>query len=489
MDSLVPEYEWISLGGREKMVIGLRHHGAREGVTGSCHQLLLDGKKSLLIDCGLFQGAETASEVGLGADPHHIDFPVADIAALVVTHVHLDHVGRIPWLLAAGYTGPIICSEPSAELLPLVLEDAFRLAVTGRPDVVDNYLKMVKARLVPLAYKNTCTLLDTDERQVRIRLQRAGHILGSAYVECDLVDKKSRVTKRLVFSGDLGAPWAPLLPAPQPPFRADLLVLESTYGDRLHEDRRTRRQRLEAVIAQSMRDGGTVLIPAFSIGRTQEILYELEEIFYRKLTKMGMEKSGTTTFPDFPVILDSPLAERITEVYRDLKPWWDKEALNKLARGRNPLAFAGLQTVDSHEAHLRMVEELARTGRPAVVVAGSGMCTGGRIVNYLKRMLGDRRHCVLFVGYQAADTPGRDIQQYGPKGGYVYLDGEKITIRARIETIGGYSAHADRAGLVRFASRMRHKPEVIRLVHGEEEAKAALREDLIAELGGGVGIG
>ena len=285
MNSLVPEFEQIDLGGKEKMVIGLRHHGAREGVTGSCHQLLLDGKKSLLIDCGLFQGAETVGEAGAGADPHHIDFPVADIAALVVTHVHIDHVGRIPWLLAAGYTGPIICSEPSAELLPLVLEDAFRLAVTGRQDVVENYLKMVKARMVPLAYKSTYTLLDSDERQVRIRLQRAGHILGSAYVECDLVDKKSRAAKRLVFSGDLGAPWAPLLPAPQPPFRADLLVLESTYGNRLHEDRRTRRQRLEAVLAQAMLDGGTVLIPAFSIGRTQEILYELEEIYYRNWGK------------------------------------------------------------------------------------------------------------------------------------------------------------------------------------------------------------
>jgi metallo-beta-lactamase family protein len=485
MNSLVPEYEQIRLDGKEKMVIGLRHHGAREGVTGSCHQLLLDGKKSLLIDCGLFQGAETVEEAGTDADPHHIDFPVADIVALVVTHVHIDHVGRIPWLLAAGYTGPIICSEPSAELLPLVLEDAFRLAVTGRQDVVENYLKMVKARMVPLAYKSTYTLLDSDQRQVCIRLQRAGHILGSAYVECDLVDKKSRAAKRLVFSGDLGAPWAPLLPAPQPPYRADLLVLESTYGDRLHEDRRTRRQRLEAVLAQAMRDGGTVLIPAFSIGRTQEILYELEEIFYRKRGK-GASSPAVPVSPEFPVILDSPLAGRITEVYRDLKPWWDKEALNKLARGRNPLAFAGLRTVDGHEAHLRMVEDLARTGRPAVVVAGSGMCAGGRIVNYLKRMLGDRRHCVLFVGYQAAGTPGRDIQQYGPKGGYVYLDGEKVVIRAHIETIGGYSAHADRAGLVRFASRMRHKPEVIRLVHGEEEAKAVLRQDLLAELGGAV---
>jgi len=459
----MPSYEDIVLGDRDRLVVQLRHHGAHDGVTGSCHQLLLDGRRSLLVDCGLFQGAETAEAGGDDDDRHRVTFPVADIVALVVTHVHIDHVGRIPWLLAAGYQGPIICSEPSAELLPLMLEDAFRLAVTSRQDVVENYLRMVRGRLVPLAYKTSHTLLDNAERQVRVRLQPAGHILGSAYVECDLLDRKSGVEKRIVFSGDLGAPWAPLLPAPQPPYRADLLVLESTYGDRLHEDRRTRRERLRQAIVRAMADRGSVLIPAFSIGRTQEILYELEEMI------------GRGTVPDFEVILDSPLADRITDAYRHLQPWWDKEAQRRLAGGRNPLDFPRLRTVSSHEAHLDLVEELSRTGRPAVVVAGSGMCTGGRIVNYLKAMLGDRRHCVLFVGYQAAGTPGRDILTYGPRGGYVYLDGERFVIRADIEILGGYSAHADQANLVRFATRMRRPPEAIRLVHGELEAREALR--------------
>jgi len=420
------EYEGIALGDRDRMVVQLRHHGGHDGVTGSCHQLLLDGRKSLLVDCGLFQGAETAEAGGDDDDRHRVTFPVADIVALVVTHVHIDHVGRIPWLLAAGYQGPIICSEPSAELLPLMLEDAFRLAVTTRRDVVDNYLRMVKGRLVPLAYKTPHTLLDTAERRVRIRLQPAG-----------------------------------------------LLVLESTYGDRLHEDRRTRRERLRQAIVRAMADRGSVLIPAFSIGRTQEILYELEEML------------GRGTVPDFEVILDSPLADRITDAYSHLQPWWDKEAQRRLAGGRNPLHFPQLRTVSGHEDHLELVEELRRTGRPAVVVAGSGMCTGGRIVNYLKAMLGDRRHCVLFVGYQAAGTPGRDILTYGPKGGYVFLDGEKVVIRTSIATIGGYSAHADQAGLVRFATRMRRPPEVIRLVHGEVEAREALRLAL-AQAGSGV---
>jgi metallo-beta-lactamase family protein len=469
---MIAEYDHLPLAGG-RMTVQLRHHGGRDGVTGSCHQLQVDGGKSLLVDCGLFQGADGGGGEADEAERLRVNFPVADIVALVLSHVHIDHVGRIPWLLLAGYQGPIICSEPSAELLPPVLEDAFRLAVTGRQEVVDNYLRMVAARLVALPYKTSHRLLDSPARRVTIRLQRAGHILGSAYIECDLLDKASGVTVRVVFSGDLGSPWTPLLPAPRPPYRADLLVLESTYGDRLHEDRRTRRQRLRQVIARALADGGTVLIPAFSIGRTQEILYELEEI---------LVSGPSGGMPGFPVILDSPLAERITTVYRQLQRWWDKEALHRLARGRNPLDFPGLVTVDGHQDHLRMVEGLHRTGRPAVVVAGSGMCTGGRIVNYLKAMLGDPRHCVLFVGYQAAGTPGRDIQRYGPGGGYVLLDGEKITIRARVETLGGYSAHADQAGLVRFATGMRTPPTAIRLVHGEAPARLALRQALGAGL-------
>ena len=465
-EKVVIGYDEIALGGREGMVVRLRHHGARDGVTGSCHELMLDDRRSLLVDCGIFQGAEIAGSSEGGEELNKVLFPTENIVALIATHVHIDHVGRIPWLLMAGFTGPIICSEPSAELLPLVLEDAFKLTVTRRTDVIANYLNMVKSRLVPLAYKTPYTLLDTAARSVTIQLQRAGHILGSAYVECDILDKHSGVSKRIVFSGDLGAPWAPLLPAPQPPYRADLLVLESTYGDRLHEDRRTRRQRLQALLVKAMEDKGTVLIPAFSIGRTQEVLYELEEILQRG------------EFAGVQVILDSPLAERITEAYRELKPWWDKEALQKVARGRNPLAFPGLVTVSEHGDHLKMVEDLRRTGRPAIVVAGSGMCTGGRIVNYLRELLGDPRHCVLFVGYQAAGTPGREIQHYGPQGGYAYLDGEKVVIRAHIETIGGYSAHADQAGLVRFATRMRRPPEVIRLVHGEVGPKAVLAEKI-----------
>jgi|GEM_PF-7110398 len=271
-------------------------------------------------------------------------------------------------------------------------------------------------------------------------------------------------SKRVVFSGDLGAPHAPLLLPPEPPERADILVLESTYGDRLHEDRSNRRQRLEAVIEHALQNQGTVLIPAFSIGRTQELLYELEDIIHTQLDTpaVGADLSANdatqtltpTNWPQLPIILDSPLASRFTEAYRELKPFWNQEARERVQAGRNPLAFENLIKIDSHTDHIAVVNHLTQTARPAIVIAGNGMCAGGRIVNYLKAMLHDPRHDVLFVGYQVQGTPGHAIQTYGPKGGYVDLDGERFDIRAGITSIGGYSAHADQKGLVEFATGM-----------------------------------
>ena len=454
------------------------HHGARDGVTGSCHQLVADDAHSLLIDCGLFQGAEVSADGQASAARPDIDFDISTVRALVATHVHIDHVGRIPYLLAAGFKGPILCSEPSARLLPIVLEDAFRLGITRDGRALERYLKLVEQRLIALPYKHWFTLVDTPRTRLRIRLQRAGHILGSAYVECDLDDRLRGENTRVVFSGDLGASHTPLLPAPKPPYRADILVLESTYGDRLHDDRRTRRQRLQAAIERALRDRGSVLIPAFSIGRTQELLYELEDIVHRVTAGHRPQPSAEGDWPALPILLDSPLASRFTEAYRDLQPFWDAEARQRLKRGRDPLAFANLVTVDSHDQHLAMVRHLAETARPAIVIAASGMCAGGRILDYLKAMLGDPRHNVLFVGYQAKGTPGQAIQQYGPRGGYVDLDGERVTIRAGIETMGGYSAHADQAGLIRFVTGIRKRPREVRLVHGEEGARVALRAGL-----------
>ncbi len=465
------------------------HHGAQHGVTGSCHQLHIDAESSLLVDCGLFQGNEASASWRAGAGQPAIEFSLATVQALVVTHVHIDHVGRTPYLLAAGFKGPIYCSEPSAKLLPIVLEDAFKLGFSRDQNDIERYLRLVEQRLRPLPYQQWLTLQETSQLVARIRLQRAGHVLGSAYVEIDLTYPATGENIRVVFSGDLGAPHALLLMPPKSPERADILVLESTYGDRLHEDRASRRQRLEAVIEHALKDQGTVLIPAFSIGRTQELLYELEEIIHHhgeisdvKASAANGDRAGgtlvPTDWPKLPIILDSPLATRFTDAYRSLKPFWNHEARERVEAGRNPLAFDNLLKIDNHTDHIAVLNHLTQTARPAIVIAGNGMCSGGRIVNYLKAMLHDPRHDVLFVGYQAQGTPGHVIQQHGPKGGYVDLDGERFDIRAKVTSIGGYSAHADQKGLVEFVTGMQQWPTEIKVVHGDVRAKEVLAAQL-----------
>lgn len=459
-------------------LLSLTHHGAVTGVTGSCHELTLHGpggaRSGILVDCGLFQGDEAAWRGG--ADALAIDFPIAHLRALVVTHVHIDHVGRIPQLLAAGFDGPILCSPPSALMLAEVLEDALKIGFTRDTRLVERVLAQIRARIVALPYGKWHTVFDDGAGTLGIRLQPAGHILGSAYVECDAAPPAA-VTggtasrgERIVFSGDLGAPDSPLLPDPRPPERADRLILESTYGDRDHEDRATRRHRLKAVLEHALADGGTVLVPAFAIGRTQELLYEIEDII--------AEAGDDPAWKQLDIVVDSPLAAEFTHLYRQLKGYWDEEATARLRRGRHPLSFDQLLVINSHADHLKAVDYLARTGRPCVVIAGSGMCAGGRVVNYLKAMLGDARNDVLFVGYQAAGTPGRDILTHGPRGGWVMLDGERHAIRAQIHQVGGYSAHAGQSDLLRFVAGIPRMPAEIRIVHGDDEAKAALKRKL-----------
>ncbi|EAR60782.1 MBL fold metallo-hydrolase, partial [Neptuniibacter caesariensis] len=372
------------------------HHGAVTGVTGSCHQLFDNDDNSILIDCGLFQGAE----VGSGEDkPFHIEFPLSRVSALVVTHCHIDHVGRIPYLLAAGFDKPIFVTVATAKLLPLVIEDALKVGFTKDQQLIEQVLDLLSSLIVPVEYNEWVQVPGFNAEG--IRFQVAGHILGSAYVEVQLP------TERVVFSGDLGAPHSPLLPSPKPPQYADTLVIESTYGDKLHESREDRANRLRGVVEHCLSNAGTVLIPAFSIGRTQELLYEIEHIIH----KVGRD------WENLDVVVDSPLAAKFTEHYRELKGLWDDEASERVEAGRHPLSFEQLITIDSHEDHLRLVEYLKASGRPAIVIAASGMCVGGRIVNYLKVLLDDPKTDVLFVGYQAKGTPGRDIQKYGPQGG------------------------------------------------------------------------
>jgi len=454
----------------------ISHHGAVNGVTGSCHELHIDKRNSILIDCGLFQGSEISPK---GADHEQlaIDFPIRNIQALVITHVHIDHTGRIPYLLAAGFKGPIFCSKASALLLPEVLKDAVKIGFTKNRHLIDKFIHHIKTMLVALEYGEQRNIpLHQSNKQISIKLKPAGHILGSAYIECALkspqIEKHStKQQTKIVFSGDLGAPYAPLLPAPKSPYGCDQLILESTYGDKNHCGRKQRQQQLRNIIEKAMQNNGVVLIPAFSIGRTQELLYELENIIYQ----CSKKSSGNPLWQSVEIIVDSPLANKFTEKYQQLSDYWDAEAQKRQHQGRHPLDFSQLVTINDHKTHLQTVDYLKQSARPVIVIAASGMCSGGRIMNYLQALLADERTDILFTGYQAQGTPGRDIQHYG-QGGYVYLEHKKFPINAGVYTLNGYSAHADQNNLLNFVKRMKNKPEQIRLVHGDKQAKQQLQQ-------------
>jgi metallo-beta-lactamase family protein len=476
--------------------MNIQHHGAVNGVTGSCHQLHINPQNSILIDCGLFQGNEKGPVNNLDEIEAHlvIEFDITTVQALIVTHCHIDHVGRIPYLLAAGFRGAIYATEATAALLPLVIEDALKVGVTRNQSIISACLTLLKNQLVPLKYKQWQIIKLNDKlseanTKVKIKLQPAGHILGSAYVEVDTqttqIIKAKTATKiakhRIVFSGDLGAPYAPLLPAPKSPYRADTLVIESTYGDKNHQHRKDRTKQLQQIIEKAVVDNGVVLIPAFSIGRTQELLYELEKIIHQQQKN---QQKHNNMWESIDVIVDSPMAAKFTEQYKNFKSLWDNEAKREVKSGRHPLNFEQLYTVDSHQEHIRTIEYLLKSRsfanvKPAIVIAASGMCSGGRIVNYLKAFLSNKSTDILFVGYQAQGTLGRSIQKYGAmsdRQGYVFIERERIDIKAKVHTLSGYSAHADQKGLINFVKRMRHQPTHIKIVHGDENAKQTLAD-------------
>ena len=433
----------------------LTHHGAHQGVTGSCHQLdWADG--SLLVDCGIFQGDEAKKR----PNPE-IEFPLVGIESLLLTHVHIDHVGRLPYLLAAGFDKPIYCSRPTAELLPLVMEDALRIGFTRSRRLIEKFLGRIDGLLRPLPYHDWHSI----HGGARIRLRAAGHVLGSTIFEVELPSGKV-----VVFSGDLGAGNDPLLKKPSSPPKADLLVLESTYGDRLHDGTADRQKTLETVIRRTLLDKGVTIIPAFSLGRTQSLLFELNLIFERV-----QKTDGRSLLKKVDVIVDSPLATQFTGLYKRMQSYWGQEAQAALLTDDQPLVFQNLTTVGDHREHKGTIDHLAKHELPAVVIAGSGMCTGGRVMNYLKRFIGDPRTDIVFVGYQANGTPGHYIARGSD---WVRLDGRKFDIKAKVHRMTGYSAHGDQSDLINFVLDMDEPPKAIRLVHGDYQPKRVLAAKL-----------
>ena len=415
----------------------LIHLGGEDGVTGSCHLLLVKGLK-ILVDCGLAQGDDRVMSMS--------EWPVgvAEIDYLFLTHAHIDHIGRVPELLEMGFRGEILCTHPTKVLLEPLLRDGLGFSDWSRQRVGD-CLELVDELSWGFEYGQSFGL----RKGLRFYFGNAGHILGSCFIRLSLPEAT------VVFSGDLGAYNTPILPDPEICESCDLLVLESTYGDRLHGDREHRVARLRELLGQVK---GKVLIPAFALGRTQELIYEMDRIAV-----------------SVPVFVDAPLGLQITDIYDRLREYWDREAKILYQGGDHPLDFDDLYGVKKFRDHLQL---LALPG-PAIILAGSGMCSGGRIVDHLREAIETPENEIFFVGYQAEGTLGRQIIRYHKKpGGYVIIDGEKFLIKAGVQVLSGYSAHADQAGLLEWVEKMEKKPGLIKLVHGETHARRVLGEIL-----------
>lgn len=437
----------------------LSFHGAAQGVTGSCHLIECAGRR-ILVDCGLFQGGRAIEE----ENERPFGFRAADIDSLLLTHAHLDHCGRLPLLTKRGFRGEIITTAASRELARLVLLDsaglqeeearyqARRSARRGRRQKVQEPLYTTLDALNALDYFSRSAEYGEGIELapgIRVTFFDAGHILGSAYLLLELEEGGRR--RRVLFSGDLGYANRPILRDTTPPPSADLVVMETTYGDRQHKALEPSIQELYGAIRDTLERGGNVIIPTFALERAQEILFYLRE---------GVEQRALPR--NLPVFLDSPMAISATEIFKHHPECFDAQSAGLFEAGRDPLHLPGLRFTRETSASMAINQI---TGS-AVIMAGSGMCTGGRVQHHLKHNLWRRESSIVFVGYAAEGTPARRIID-GARTLKVF--GEEIRVRARIFTIGGFSAHADQGELFEWHRRT-GRPETTFLVHGEPEA-------------------
>ena len=448
--------------------------GASTGVTGSCHLITTENHK-VLLDCGQFQGGKAQEAL------NYEDFPFdpAEIDYVILSHAHIDHCGRIPLLIKRGFKGSIYCTDATADLLDVMLKDSGYIHEkeaewknkknerAGRPkveplytfnDAVDS-LTYVK----PVLYDQ---LIELNE-EMKIVFNDAGHILGSAITEL-WVTENDNVSK-IVFSGDLGVMERPILRNPTIIKKADYVIMETTYGNRVHPENSMNVKALMDIIRDTAAKGGTTVIPSFAVGRTQELIYKLNRVYE---TDNGYRQA----FENIMVYVDSPMATTATEVFKRNAQVFDNETKEYIAKGDNPLDFKNLRFTRTSQESIW----LNTNPEPKVIISASGMCDAGRIRHHLKHNLWNRKSSIVFVGYQAEGTLGRMILD-GAKE--VTLFGEKVQVNAKIYNLEGFSGHADKNGLLAWLKGFQKEPKHIFLVHGEPEAKEAFAETVEKELG------
>ncbi|KSJ74774.1 MBL fold metallo-hydrolase [Pseudomonas aeruginosa] len=438
--------------------------GAAQEVTGSCYLLeTLDGVK-VLLECGMRQGRREADNGNRAPFP----FDPASIDAVVISHAHLDHSGLLPRLAAEGFKGPIFATEATCELLELMLLDSAHIQEKdaewenrwrnriGKPSIKPLYTQADTERALKLRRPISLGSTVAVARGVRVTFHNAGHILGSSIVEVQFHDQVQ--PRRLVFSGDLGNTCSPLMRAPSPLSRADVVMLESTYGDRDHRDSNDTLEELAAILDQAHRDGGNVLIPSFAVGRTQDLLYYLGR-FYQE-----------GRLPQQAVFLDSPMAARANGIYLRHSNEFDdldREYIRGTGTTRLEEWLPVLRVTRSADESMA----INRIKSGAVIIAGSGMCTGGRIVHHFKHNLWRPECHVVFPGFQARGTLGRNIVD-GASAVRVFH--QRIAVKAQIHTLGGFSAHAGQSQLLDWVGHFAHRPALY-LIHGEREKMEALQ--------------
>ena len=438
----------------------IRVHGAAGDVTGSAYHVITK-QGNVLVDAGLYQGGRQAGE----KNRRKVGLEGGKVDAVVLTHCHLDHVGRLPLLTKAGYQGPVFATQATFDIARLILRDALRLQQgdlerdnrrrkrAGEPPLEPMYTEedvlALKPLLRPVGYDQPKEILPG----VTLRLVDAGHVIGSSSVELT-VDEDGR-KKIIVFSGDLGPRGAPLIDDPVPIERADAVFMESTYGNRNHRSLHETAVEARKIIARAIQQKAKILVPVFAVGRTQLLLYLLAGAFKRG------------TLPRFPIYLDSPLAIEATKVYQKHNELFDAEAKAMVKAGELREQLSSVKFCPKAEDSMK----LNQAAGPCLIMAGSGMCTGGRIMHHLRHNLSKPETAVLIVGWQSQGSLGRQLVDGAST---VKIFGEDIAVKASVHTMGGFSAHADQNGLVEwFGAVAPSKPRLV-LTHGEDDARDAL---------------